>query len=87
MGGKPRWSEEDLETVEQWLNEERRYTSRQLCQLLKQERGVKLGTKQLSRILKKRCDPAEVSSARERVMRSESFRAPRQRGGVGNVYD
>ena len=53
-GGKPRWSEEDIETVEQWLDEERRYTSRQLCQLLEQERRVKLGTKQLSRILKKR---------------------------------
>ena len=53
-GEKARWREEDLEIVEQWLDEERRYTSRQLCQRLEQERGVKLGTKQLSRILKKR---------------------------------
>lgn len=53
-GGKPRWREEDFEVVDAWLDAERRYTSRQLCEKLAQERGVKMGTKQLSRILKKR---------------------------------
>ena len=62
-GGKPRWSKEDVETVEQWLDAERRYTSRQLCEKLEHERGVKLGTKQLSRVLKKSgCDPAGNTS-------------------------
>lgn len=53
-GGKPGWSEEDLEVIEQWLESERRYTSRQLCEQLAHERGVRIGAKQLSRILKKR---------------------------------
>ena len=52
--GKRRWQERNLEVVEQWLDSERRYTSRQLCRKLEQERGIKLGIRQLSRILKKR---------------------------------
>ena len=66
-GGKPRWSEEDVATVEQWLDAERRYTSRQLCELLEQERGVKLGTKQLSRVLKKRRRPSRNHFRLERA--------------------
>ncbi|MBV9387900.1 MAG: helix-turn-helix domain-containing protein [Chroococcidiopsidaceae cyanobacterium CP_BM_ER_R8_30] len=53
-GGKQRWSEDDFKAIEQWLDAERRYTSRQLCEKLVNERGVRMGTKQLSRILKKR---------------------------------
>lgn len=53
-GGKQRWSEDDFETIQQWLDTDRRYTSRQLCEKLATERGVRIGTKQLSRILKKR---------------------------------
>lgn len=49
-----RWTEADIECVEQWLSEERSYTSGQLSEKLAMERQVDLGTKQLSRILKKR---------------------------------
>ncbi|MGV2827112.1 hypothetical protein [Myxosarcina sp. GI1(2024)] len=51
----------------------------QLSQKLAQERGVTLSSDRVRKVLKKRCDPAEVSSARER--------APRQRGGVGRGQD
>lgn len=53
-GGKQRWTKADIECVEQWLSQERSYTSRQLCEKLATERQVHLGMKQLSRILKKR---------------------------------
>lgn len=53
-GGKQRWSEDDFEAIQKWLNTDRSYTSRQLCEQLAVDRGVKLSTKQLSRILKKK---------------------------------
>lgn len=56
-GGQQRWSEADIKCVEQWLSEERTYTSRQLSEQLAQQRQVHLGTKQLSCILKKRGAP------------------------------
>lgn len=51
----------------------------QLSQKLAPDRGVTLSSARVRKVLKKRCDPAEVSSAWER--------APRQRGGVGRGQD
>ena len=59
--------------------EQRTYNSRQLAEKLKQDRGVKLSPDRIRKLLKKRCDPAAVSAARER--------APRQRGGDGKEPD
>lgn len=53
-GGKPKWRADDVAAVEQWLHEDRSYTSRQLCQRLEDERGIGLSGRQLGRILKKR---------------------------------
>lgn len=40
LGRQRQWQDVDLETVERWLQEERSYTSRQLCQKLASERHV-----------------------------------------------
>jgi transposase len=48
-GRKPRWTEADISTVEQWLAEERSYSSSQLSEKLAQERGVQLGARRLGR--------------------------------------
>ncbi|MFS0520230.1 helix-turn-helix domain-containing protein, partial [Nostoc sp. UIC 10607] len=53
-GGKRKWSSEDINMVEQWLDEERSYTSRQLQERLAAERGITLSSRQVSRILKKK---------------------------------
>jgi transposase len=53
-GGKRKWSVEDLNEVEQWLKEERSYTSRQVQELLVKKRGITLSNRQISRILKKK---------------------------------
>lgn len=53
-GLKPRWSEADIRAVEQWLQQERSYTSPQLCERLERERGIQLGARRLQRILQKR---------------------------------
>lgn len=53
-GGKTKWQSSDIEAVETWLQEQRSYTSVQLCERLAAERGVVLSGKQLGRILKKR---------------------------------
>ena len=58
-GGKKRYSEEDIEYLEQSLeNEQRTYNSKQLSQKLARERQVQLSPDHLRRVLKKRCDPA-----------------------------
>lgn len=53
-GKKRHWQEADLKAVEQWLEEERSYTSRQLSEKLGKQRGVKITAKWLQRLLKKR---------------------------------
>ena len=53
-GRKSRWTEADISAVEQWLAEERSYSSSQLSEKLAQERGVQLGARRLQRLLKKR---------------------------------
>jgi len=56
-GGKRKWSLEDINVVEQWLDEERSYTSRQLQERLVAERGISLSSRQVSPILKKKIMP------------------------------
>ena len=53
-GRQRRWQEEDAEAVEQWLQEERSYTSFQLCQRLASEHQVHLSQRTMSRLLQKR---------------------------------
>lgn len=54
-GGRRRYSEEDIEYLEQSLeNEQRTYNSRQLSQKLAKERQVHLSPDHLRRVLKKR---------------------------------
>jgi transposase len=52
-GKKPRWQESDWQALQQWLEEPRRYSARQLSQRLAVERGIDLGAQQVRRILKK----------------------------------
>lgn len=53
--GRPRgWQASDWEAVEDWLQEPRSYTSRQLCEKLEQERQVSLSQRQMTRLLKKK---------------------------------
>ena len=58
-GGKRKWSVEDLNEVEQWLKEERSYTSRQVQERLLKEREITLSSRQISRILKKKIMPGD----------------------------
>jgi transposase len=53
-GRKRGWSEEDWQAVEQWVEEPRRYSARQISQKLLEERLVELGAEQVRRWLKKR---------------------------------
>jgi len=53
-GRQRRWQEPDLQAVEHWLQQERSYTSRQLCQKLADERHIQLSQRTMSRLLKKR---------------------------------
>lgn len=53
-GLKQRWTDADINTLEQWLTEERSYSAQQLSEKLAQERGVHLGRRRLQRILQKR---------------------------------
>ena len=53
-GRKRQWQEQELEAVEQWLQEERSYTSRQLCQKLEREHQVQLSQRTMSLLLQKR---------------------------------
>lgn len=56
-GGKCKWRLGDIQAVEQWLDEERSYTSRQLQERLEKERSITLSSRQISRILKKKIMP------------------------------
>ena len=42
-GKKPRWQESDWQALQQWLEEPRRYSARQLSERLASERGIELG--------------------------------------------
>lgn len=53
-GQKPRWTKEDWQVLEQWLNEPHSSSARQLSQRLATERQVILGAEQVRRILKKK---------------------------------
>ena len=53
-GRRPQWQSADLQAVEDWLVQPRSYTSRQLCEKLATERGVKLSQRTMSRLLQKR---------------------------------
>lgn len=53
-GKKRCWEQADLQAVEEWLEEERSYTSRQLSEKLAKARGVEIKAKWLQRLLKKR---------------------------------
>ena len=54
VGRKRRWTTQDWEIIEQCLEQERSYTSKQLAQKLKEETAVELGAEQVRRILKKK---------------------------------
>ena len=54
-GRKKKWSDEDLQVIEDKLEkEERSYHSKQLCTILKEERNIEMSERQMRRILKKR---------------------------------
>lgn len=53
-GRQRHWQAEDVQAVEQWLQEDRSYTSAQLCHKLAQERDVQLSQRTMSRLLQKR---------------------------------
>ena len=53
-GKKPRWLESDWQALQQWVNEPKRYSTRQLSERLSTERGINLGPEQVRRILKKK---------------------------------
>lgn len=54
-GAKRQWQEADLQSVEQWIEqEERTYNSSQLAQKLTTERQVKLSARRLRHLLQKR---------------------------------
>ena len=48
------WQQEDVNAIEQWLQEERSYTTVQLCRKLANERNVHLSQRTMSRLLQKR---------------------------------
>lgn len=53
-GRQRHWQQEDVKAVEQWLQEERSYTSLQLSHKLANERHVHLSQRTMSRLLQKR---------------------------------
>ena len=53
-GRHPGWTDEDWQALQQWVNEPRRYSARQLSHKLETERQVELGAEQVRRILKKK---------------------------------
>lgn len=53
-GRQRHWQEEDAQAVEQWLQQERSYTSLQLCHKLAKEGNVHLSQRTMNRLLQKR---------------------------------
>jgi transposase len=66
-GAKPKWQEADLQTVEQWIEQDARtYNSHQLAQKLSEQRQVKLSPRRLRHLLQKRAlDGNELVTATE----------------------
>jgi len=70
MGGsrtvQTKWQEADLQTVEQWIEQDARtYTSHQLAQKLSEQRQVKLSPRRLRHLYKKGFDGNELVTATE----------------------
>jgi len=61
-GKKRSWHEVDWQVVEKCLEQDRRYSARQLSQKLLDEREIKLGAEQIRRLLKKRGGVGNVSA-------------------------
>jgi len=66
-GAKRKWQEADLQTVEQWIEQDTRtYNSHQLAQKLAQQRQVQLSPRRLRYLLQKRAlDGSELATATE----------------------
>ena len=56
-GKKATWTDEDWQVMQQWLDEPRSISSRQISQSKPRERQVYLGAEQVRRILKKAVRP------------------------------
>jgi len=64
--GKTKWQEADLQTVEQWIEQDARtYNSHQLAQKLSEQRQVKLSPRRLRHLQKKGFDGNELVTATE----------------------
>ncbi|MDZ7969403.1 MAG: helix-turn-helix domain-containing protein [Nostoc sp. DedSLP03] len=61
-GKKRSWDEVDWQVVEKCLEQNRRYSARQLSQKLFEERQIELGAEQIRRLLKKRGGVGNVSA-------------------------
>lgn len=61
-GKKRSWQQEDWQVVEKCLEQNRRYSARQLSQKLLEERQIELGAEQIRRLLKKRGGVGNVSA-------------------------
>lgn len=61
VGRKRRWTAQDWQIIEQCLEQQRAYTSKQLAQKLKEETAVELGAEQVRRILKKKTGDGKES--------------------------
>lgn len=72
-----RWTQEDWQALEQWVNEPRRYSAAQLSRKLNQERQVELGKEQVRRILKKKLqiETDSISTTESEHKRSISSQA------------
>lgn len=67
-GAKAKWQEADLQTVEQWIEEDARtYNSHQLARKLSEQRQVKLSPRRLRHLLQKRALDGD-----ERVIATEA---------------
>lgn len=74
-GAKRKWQEADLQTVEQWIEQDARtYNSHQLAQKLAQHKQVKLSPRRLRYLLQKRAldgsEPATATEANKTLSKS-----------------
>jgi transposase len=85
--GKPKkWQSEDIEVVEKAIKEEERsYSSRQLCQILIEKRNVKLSERHLRRILKKKLFMEKNTSLSKKEARRGSERNQEGRFGYAGM--
>lgn len=61
-GRHRRWSEEDWQVLQHWVDEPRRYSAKQLSHKLETERHIELGAEQVRRILKKKIITGSASA-------------------------